>query len=262
MTSGSSYSSHSNTQAWALLIFAAGAIIAMTLYARMVRTRAVGADFCPVDGPSGLLAVGIDATDILSEAQRLDVKNRLETAIADSPPNWRVEVWNVAPASGVAKRTGQALCKPERQVSPWTSNPKKAELRFAEFTSKVNETLSAVLTQPTSNESPILESVQAIGLRSFGSAQTSSVHERRLILVSDLVQNTKHVSFLKSLPAYDSFRSSKIFESLKAPISGAHVDILFLSRPYTIPAATLIDWWRQYFDDIGAPIGSVQRIVG
>jgi hypothetical protein len=231
MTSGSSYSRHSNTQALALLILAAGAIIAMALYGRMVRTRAVGAEFCAVDGPSGLLAVGIDATDILSEAQRLDVKNRLETAIAEAPPNWRVEVWNVAPASGVAKRTGQALCKPERHVSPWTSNPKKAEQRFTEFTSKLNETLSAVLTQPTSNESPILESVQAIGLRSFGSPEMSSVRERRLILASDLVQNTRQVSFLKTLPAYESFRSSKVFESLKAPMSGAQVDKRIL-RPF------------------------------
>lgn len=71
----------------------------------------LGPDLCEQSGPSGLLALAVDATDRLSEAQIPDVKTRLQREVADVPSNWRVEVWNIAPASGVPVTVGPPLCK-------------------------------------------------------------------------------------------------------------------------------------------------------
>jgi hypothetical protein len=251
----------SNALAGLLLLVAVVAIGGMLASSRLTSGQ-LGADFCSSKGPAGVLVVGLDATDVLSDAQHLDVRNRLETAFAGMPANWRVEVWNVAPVSGVATMTGSAVCKPEVHVSSWTGNPKRAQQRFEQFSESVNRTLSAVLSQPASSESPILESLQAVGLRSFGSPAFATVKQRRLILVSDLVQNTRLISFTKSLMPYDAFRSSKGFDALRAPLAGAQIDILFLSRPNSISASALIGWWQQYFVDTGASIASVQRIAG
>jgi hypothetical protein len=177
-----------------------------------------------------VLAIAVDATDLLSEAQRLDVRNRLDKAIAEVPTNWRIEIWNVAPASGVPTMTGTASCKPERHVSSWTGNPRRAEERFARFSESLNTTLDAVLAQPASSESPILESIQAVGLRSFAAPEMAMAEQRRLILVSDLVQNTRQISFTRSLIAYKSFRSSHTFDALRAPLAGARIDIFFDRR--------------------------------
>jgi hypothetical protein len=253
--------SRSNLLAFVLLLVAAVIIGAMFVSLQLI-SNPLGRDFCPSDGPSGVLVIGIDATDILSEAQRLDVTNRLETAISGIPTNWRVEVWNVAPTSGIATITGAAICKPEVNVSLWTANPRKAQQRFTQFMKSVNQTLAEVLSQPASSESPILESVQAVGLRSFGAPEMAKVNERRLILVSDLVQNTRQISFTKSLIPYQAFRLSKTFDALRAPLAGAQIEILFLSRPNSSAASALIGWWQQYFADTGASIASVQRIVG
>lgn len=252
----------SNALAIALFVLAGAIILAIFAVSSWMSTQQLGSDFCSSSGPSGLLAIGIDATDSLSAAQRLDVRNRLDTAVAELPANWRVEVWNVAPSSGVPIQTGSAICKPELQVSSWTSNPKRAKERFARFSESMGKTIGDVLAQPASAESPILQSIQAIGLRSFGSSDMATVKDRRMILVSDLVQNTAEVSFARSIVPYQSFRVSKTFDALRAPLVGVKVDILFLSRPNALPASSLIGWWQEYFADIGAPLASVQRIVG
>ncbi len=158
--------------------------------------------------------------------------------------------------------TGSPLCKPERNVSSFTANPKKAQDRFDAFTDSINATLESVLSHSSSSESPILEAVQAVGLRSFSSADVAHIKGRRLILVSDLVQNTHQVSFTKGVVPYESFRLGRTLDALRAPLGGVRVDILFLSRPNIGSAASLIDWWQRYFTDSGASIASVQRIVG
>jgi hypothetical protein len=221
-----------------------------------------GPDLCDQSGPSGLLALAVDATDRLSEAQILDVKNRLQREVADVPSNWRVEVWNVAPASGLPVTVGSPLCKPERDVSSLTANPRIAQQRYQQFSTAIDRTLDELLSRPASTGSPILESLQAVGLRSFGAPSLPRATARRLVLVSDLVQNTSRLSFLRGLPPYEAFRNGNDFNMLRAPISETHVDVLFLARPGGPPPSALIAWWQQYFLDMGARLASVQRIVG
>lgn len=231
-------------------------------YQLWTRGQTLGADYCRQAGPSGILAIAIDATDLLSEAQRLDVLNRVETAIDEADANWRVELWNVAPTSGVPTMTGDPVCIPPQNVSPLTGNPGQAKARFSEFKVRIHRKLVDVLGQSGSAASPILESIQAVGLRSFGSPGLANARAHRLLLVSDLVQNTSRVSFVKGLPAYEQFRAGKTFEAVRAPLSGATVDVLFLSRPSALSSSEVVGWWQKYFSDIGASLASVQRIVG
>lgn len=236
-------------------------VAALFVVPRLGESR-LGPDLCHPSGPSGLLVLAVDATDRLSEAQVLDVKNRMQREVTDLRSNWRVEIWNIAPASGVPVVVGQPLCKPERDVNIWTANPKLAQKRFDQFTASIDKTLNELLSRPASSGSPILESLQAMGLRSFGAPTLPRATERRIVLVSDLVQNTSRLSFLRGLPQYESFRNGSDFDALRAPISETRVDVLFLARPGRLSPSELVVWWQQYFLDMGAKIASVQRIVG
>jgi hypothetical protein len=251
-----------NGKAIALLGVTVAILGALAFFNSWSSRQVVGTDFCEASGPSGLLAIGVDATDVMSDVQKLDVRNRLEASIAALPPNWRIEIWNVAPASGIAVPIASAICKPSTDVSQLTANPAKAKTRGEQFQRLLQEQLSNVLSGVSSKESPILEAIQAVGLRTFGAPGFSAVTQRRLILVSDLLQNTGHLSFIHGLVPYDTFRNSKAFDTTRAPVVGVQIEILLLSRQNGIPASLLIPWWQNLFADLGATITNVQRIVG
>lgn len=243
-------------------LVAVTAVVGIFAYQVWTSDQTLGPDYCRPGGPDGILAIAIDATDVLSEAQRLDVLNQIEAVIAEADPNWRVELWNVAPSSGVPDISSEATCIPPQNASPLTGNPAQARARFAAFKASMHRKLTDVLTQHGSSGSPILESIQAVGLRSFGSPESANARAHRLLLVSDLVQNTSRVTFIGGLPAYEDFRTSKTFEAIRAPLRGATVDVLFLSRANGVSSSELVGWWQKYFGDVGASLASVQRIVG
>lgn len=115
-------------------------------------------------------------------------------------------------------------------------------------------------------ESPILEQIQSL---SRMPAFSRDAGHKRLIVVSDLLQNTGDAQFCHvqgHLPAFETFRTRPYFERV-APrdLGGADVTIYLLIRgilgepPY--PYCTedeLVRFWRAYFDDAGA--GSVDVI--
>jgi hypothetical protein len=157
---------------------------------------------------------------------------------------------------------GVARCKPEVNVSQWTANPRRARARWDDFLKTFQNQLSASLSQKSSDASPILEALQAIGLRTFGASVFASVKAHRLILVSDLIQNTDQLSLMNGLIPYEKFQAGDSFNRLRAPLAGTEVEILFLSRRADVSASELIRWWQQYVADSGAQVTSVQRIVG
>lgn len=242
---------------------AAIAIVGGLIYFKVWSSgQALRPDGCSSNGPDGLLVIGVDATDELSGAQRLDVQNKLEIALEEADANWRVEVWNIAPVSGVAVMTGSAECVPPRDAGPLVANPARVKARSAQFSAKMRALVTQAVSTAPSSGSPILESLQAIGIRAFGAPEAASIRGRRLLLVTDFLQHTPAVSFLHGVPKLSEFQGSKRLETLRASLSGVRVDVLFLSRPGVVPSGSLIEWWQQYFASSGASITSVHRIVG
>ncbi|WP_321337331.1 hypothetical protein [uncultured Cohaesibacter sp.] len=110
-----------------------------------------------------------------------------------------------------------------------------------------------------SHESPILEQIQSVSrLPGFGTAR-----QKRLILVSDMLQNTQERQFCHTqghLPSFAKFKTSDYFGRVQpASLTGADVTVYMPIRgqlgqkPY--PYCTedeLRTFWRDYFNDAGA----------
>src|SRR5690242_6192083 len=105
-------SAQSSFLAAVLVVGAIAVIGGVFAFQNWTKEQTLRADYCRQEGPSGILAIAIDATDLLSEAQRLDVLNRVETAILQTGANWRVELWNIVPSTGVPTMSGTPRCIP------------------------------------------------------------------------------------------------------------------------------------------------------
>lgn len=119
-----------------------------------------------------------------------------------------------------------------------------------------------------SRESPILEQIQSLSRLPAFSERSG---HKKLIVVSDMLQNTADLQFCTTqghLPSYFSFKESPEFDRVRpASLKGTDVTIYMLVRgalgqpPYafcTEPELTL--WWRELLTDAGAQSVEVIRI--
>jgi len=109
-------------------------------------------------------------------------------------------------------------------------------------------------------ESPVLEQIQNVA-REYDLGDGKST--QKLILVSDLIQNTSELQFCSTqghLPKFEMFKTQGHYDRLKPPsLRGVEVSVYMLIRgtlgsaPYNFcTEEELTQWWRDYFEDAGA----------
>lgn len=119
-----------------------------------------------------------------------------------------------------------------------------------------------------SRESPILEQIQSLSRLPAFSDQAG---QKKLIVVSDMLQNTTDLQFCKTqghLPSYFSFKESPEFDRVRpASLTGTDVTIYMLVRgtlgqpPYSFcTEPELTQWWKDFLTDAGARSVDVIRI--
>ncbi len=113
------------------------------------------------------------------------------------------------------------MCNPgtEEQVNSWIENPRQMQQKFDEqFAAPLDAVLVTLLRPGIAPRSPIIETIQ--GLRSSG--------KERLMIVSDMLQNSQRLSFYNS---YQAFNQDNIAEvcGMSSPYSS--IEVLYVNRP-------------------------------
>lgn len=250
-----------------LLIFACVIAAAGTgayLYVRATSQPVDPDTLCPIKGSEGQLVVLMDRTDALSTAQREDLRNKLRDIRDSLPPKHEMSIYAVG-------ETGERLLSPLltrcNPGSPDEANglyQNKDKIRRA-WQSGFMDPFDSVIHQITESDlpmprSPIMESIQSVAISAFNSHRPSA--PRRLVIVSDMLQNTPEFSHYKHFEPFRQFRDTDYYRRLKPDLLGVNVTIIFIRRDRTIPAAKLIEFWQAYFADSGAQVDNVKAVQG
>ena len=95
-----------------------------------------------------------------------------------------------------------------------------------------------------------MESLQALLVSTPGFVDAS--YPRRIIIVSDLIQNSETFSFYRD-DSWRRFIRSQDAERLAGRLRGVEVEICRIPRPGAkVDKATVDDFWANYFDRAGA----------
>ncbi len=117
----------------------------------------------------------------------------------------------------------------------------------------VTEVEAAMVTTRQSS-SPLFEAVFAITDR----ADFQPEHgQRRIVLVSDLMQHSDGFSFYNAGADYDAFMQSRLADQIPAM---ANIDVVARIVPrqiYDLPLSDVKTFWRNYFETADASYGSV-----
>ncbi len=182
---------------------------------------------CPKEAgwrPPAVYVVLLDQTDPIEELQRKSVANQVLTQMeadlegpdADAMRHARVEVWTFGDGTANSYRVGDvqlslsnvlSICNPGSPAK-WDHLYKNADVvkkQHARFYASVHDIVESSLRFPEAKQSPVIEALYGIGAQVF-SLPAVVDSRKRLLVVSDLLQNTHTLSFFTGKPSFEAWR--------------------------------------------------------
>ncbi|KCZ93935.1 hypothetical protein HJO_01130 [Hyphomonas johnsonii MHS-2] len=140
-------------------------------------------------------------------------------------------------------------------ANPITQNPKMIESAWQKtFYQPLIAEIEHALQDTRQPSSPLFEALYTISDRADFQASSEN---RRVVVVSDLMQHSDAFSFYKVGADYDAYLDSKL-AGTKPNMDHVQVVARIVPRQiYDLPIADVKAFWRAYFTDAGAEFGSV-----
>lgn len=220
---------------------------------------------CPPN-PTSYLAVLVDVTDPMSLPQRQDLRNKLENLKEDIAKSGKIAIFKVDAASERLLTPILEVCNPgdASDVSEMSGDPKAVQKLWDEkFEKPLDQAFQQVVVASGSDKSPIVQSIQSVVLTEFKASKAED-KPRRLIVISDLLQNTPGLNFYEGVPDAEEVTNSPEFATARTDLRGVDVELWMLQRPdySTRQPRTLADLWDALISAQGGNVTSVYRVSG
>lgn len=219
---------------------------------------------CPVEPTSSdsITAVLIDISDSLSVAQKKDLQNQLDMLRDTIPRYGRLEIYTVSDPGSSLLSPNVSLCNPGRgrEIDPLTGNPKQVEQKWKKgFDTPVNSAIDGLVDKSPQRSSEILKSIQSVTLTGLRTRERYNL-EHKLVIVSDLMQNTPDANFYKGIPKAKDFLQSKAFQDAISDLKNVEVEIWMINRNNPAQERQLLSLWDNLLKAQGAVLTRVYRI--
>jgi hypothetical protein len=236
-------------------------LVAVALYPREPE---LSANLCPPSGPTGQVILVIDATDPLTFTQRKAVA-QLVDQMSDPGRTPQGTLLSVFVFGADVASSADPLferCSPGSGAgkNELTHNLKLWQQRFREeFERPLRAKVPQMEASAPAARSPIIQMLQIAALR-YQKSNTSG--ERRLILVSDMLQNTPEMSLYREAMDYEQYRRRPEAQRLRADLQGVIVETHLLMNSPQIQNRRFLKFWEDYFTDMGARLVEVRTLPG
>ena len=246
--------------ALAVVLAALAALVAVAL---IPRAEYDPDSLCPTDGEYPRTAILIDSTDSLSTSQVKSIREEINALRNRLALNEWVGIFVLDEDDLTLPAPVVALCNPgnESTANPLYENPMQIQRRFdQEFRKPIEEAVEELADLPPKPTSPIFEMVRAVALdRDF-----DSTRKRRLIVISDMLQNTAVYSHYRGDADFERWQGTNhAKEFLQLSLLGVEVEILYLKRPEVRSLQTHghVAFWESYFDAVGAEVNTLKPLL-
>jgi hypothetical protein len=258
-------------KATGITLFVAGVVLITALiggvwWLRKTKTQ-IDAENCPVSGPRAIHMIMIDRSDPISGQQAQRVRQVIRKVKDEALFGTRFDVYVF---EGDIKNELQPilrLCAPGRpeEANELIENPEFVRRRYADFSATLDQTIDSLMAATTRPNSPIIESLRAAALSSFGPEDVQKV-PLKATLISDMVQNTSMVSHYRSSPDFSALSKTMAWATLKPALHGAEVVVLYLLRPDAVRGHAAIQnrghqqFWEELIMASGGKLMGVEPI--
>lgn len=220
---------------------------------------------CPAK-PTSVTVLLVDVTDPMNTAQRQDFMNQLARLKNSIPRYGELVVSKVDPTDANLLSPIITRCNPgtAADVNEATGDPAFVQKQWSDgFDKPLQASFERLATASGSERSPILESIQSVALTEFQKPGREDV-PRRLVVASDLLQNTGEISFYRGLPDPREFTSSAAFRRARTDLRGVEVELWMLERSdaASTQPRSLADLWDRVITEQGGDLKRVYNVSG
>jgi len=249
----------------ALAVLVGAAVFAGGVYFTVMREKPLNAEsFCPAAGPRGHYVLLVDKTDPLNFTQKQAFAVILQEFIEKKvPQGYLLSVFALGEDITETAAPLVELCNPGdgSNQTELTGNPEKARAKYRQRFSEPLLSLSESLVAARSaNASPIFEMLQLVGINAFRKHGVQG--ERRLVLMSDMLHNTKAFSMYKGPVDYAAFSATDYGRRVQAELPDVAVELHYLMTNPQLQTKRNLAFWEAHFSKAGARVVSVRPLEG
>jgi hypothetical protein len=264
---------HASETSRGLLLGAVGLVILLALvgaywWVKSSRPQLDAESNCPKSGPSGIHVLLFDQSDPISDQQAQRIRQTIETYKADAPFGMRFDLYTFDGDTTHVLKPRLSICalgKPQ-DANQFIENPERVRLKYeTRFSSVLKQTVDDLLRGNTQPSSPIIESIRAAAISSFGPVEAGHI-PLRMTLISDMVQHTKLASQFQAELKFQELSRSPVWVALQPQLKGANVEILYLLRPNAMRNRVQIQsgphqrFWEQLINGSGGQMSLIEPI--
>ncbi|HTQ12538.1 MAG TPA: hypothetical protein VMH86_01580 [Rhizomicrobium sp.] len=221
--------------------------------------------FCRTTGKRSITVVVIDATDPFTPEQSQRLLSELKV-LRDSVPRFdAIEIFAIdsSKPGGVSAPLLKA-CNPGRaeEADKFRENARIVAKKYENlFDKPFRSALDEVLASATQERSPILEGIENATVQAFGTSNGDPELSKRLVVISDMLQNTEDLSFYNGgIPTFPNFKDSNAYRLHRPMLSGVTVSVWEINRANRnvkagkLRRSEVAKFWTDYFTDEGATL--------
>lgn len=203
----------------------------------------------------------VDATDSFNKTQALLAKKELFSIIDQSPVDARFSLY-VINTDIADKKPIIEICNPGdgSDKSELTSNKRRLLEQWTErFHDKITDDIDSLIDMNVANSSPIMETIK---YASINSLYDSNSKNKRLIILSDLLQHSPSYSQYKKTESFEQFSGQAESSLLLPSLDDVAVEVLYLYRikDKNRQNRKHITFWEKFFAKSGGSITRVKKL--
>ncbi len=221
---------------------------------------------CRSEGPSSITAILLDRTDSFGATTRADLNNQIWNCLIESEENHEISIFAV---DSTREKTLDPLIQVCNPGDPDEADPliESAAIIRRKWNQKFRQPLEKVLknllTEKEAPLSPIMESVQSVSITHFQAAGRDTI-PRRLIIISDLLQNSDAISFYRELPDFNRFQRTPEARGLNPDLRDVDIEIWLIQRRQSQQGdgGSLLKFFQSWLKEHGGRVVRVLRTSG
>ena len=242
-----------------------GTVLAGVAYYMMFRPSGINPHtLCPADGPTGHYVLLVDKTDPLNFTQKLAFTVIFRGLIEKQvPEGYLLSVFALGEDLKENATPIVELCNPGNETgkSGLTANLKKLKRQYEDrFVEPLLKQADALLGKQPAKASPIIEMIQLVGINAFRKHNIKG--ERRLIIMSDMLQNTPQMSMYRGTVDFARFAATDYGKKMLSELRDVEVELHYLMNTPHLQTNRNLQFWIDYFNKAGARIVAVRPLEG
>jgi hypothetical protein len=185
---------------------------------------------CPVNGPTAIHAILFDRSDPISDQQGQRIRQLIIKYKESARSGLRFDLYTFNGDTSHVLTPKLQLCAVGKEANELIENPERVRQRYEKkFSDVLDQSVGELLRGSKEAKSPIIESIRAAAISSFGAIEPGQM-PLRMTLISDMIQNTALYSNFQVEPDLQQLSRSPLWPALEPQLKGAEVDVVYLLR--------------------------------